>query len=161
MNTMMPGLIVSGVALAFLGTAKTPLLLGIALFLMMFPLPMVNALFMSMMQAKVAPDIQGRVFAVLGQMSMLLTPLSFLIIGPLADNVFEPAVGQPGWERIAPLIGNTPGSGFGLVMLVCGAIVAVSSLLVYLIPAVRTLEADLPDYQTEPVNEPPVALEAA
>jgi MFS transporter, DHA3 family, macrolide efflux protein len=149
MHTMMPAMMISAASLAFIGTAQSATALGIGLFLLMLPLPAVNALFFSMMQAKVAPDIQGRVFAVLGQVSMLLTPLSYLVIGPLADRVFEPAVGQPGWEAFAPLVGNTAGAGFGLIMLVAGAIVFVTSVVVYAIPATRKLESNLPDYVVE------------
>jgi hypothetical protein len=112
----------------------------------MFPLPLSNAASMSMLQAKVAPDVQGRVFAALGQMSMAMLPFAFLLAGPLADNVFEPAVGQPGWETFAPLVGSSVGSGMGLLLVFGGVLTAILTLAVYSIPAVRHLERDLPDY---------------
>jgi hypothetical protein len=159
MNTILPALVVSGFALAIFGMAQTSLVLGVSLFLMMFPLPMINALFMSILQAKIAPDLQGRVFAVLSQVSLLLSPLAFLGIGPLADGVFEPAVRQPGWERIAGLVGDTQGSGFGLIMLICGAIVAGVSLLLASVPAIRNMEANLPDYVAQPQSAEPAEME--
>jgi hypothetical protein len=113
---------------------------------MMLPMPMVNAVGMSIMQAKVPPDIQGRVFAVMGQISMLLIPLAYLLAGPLADQVFEPAVGKAGWETVAPLVGSEPGAGIGLIMLIAGGVLFVTTLVVYAIPRVRRMEADLPDY---------------
>lgn len=149
MHTMMPGLIVSALSMAVMGMSQTPLALGITMFIMMLPLPMINALFMSMIQSKVAPDMQGRVFAVLNQLSMLLMPLAALLAGPLADRVAEPAVNQAGWEQIAPLVGSTPGSGIGLIFLVFGGLLALSSLLVYALPAIRRMEANLPDYVVE------------
>jgi MFS family permease len=149
MNTVIPAMIVSGTGLATFGMAQTPVLLGVSLFLMMFPVPMINALFMSILQAKIAPDLQGRVFAVLGQISLLLSPLAFLGIGPLADQVFEPAVEQPGWERVAGLVGSLPGAGFGLIMLICGGIVVGVSLLLVFVPAIRNMEVTLPDYVAE------------
>lgn len=145
-HTIMGGIIVSSLFLALSGMAQTALVLGVTLFLFMFGLPMVNAAAMSMLQAKSPPDVQGRVFAAVSQMAMLMLPLAYLLIGPLADRVFEPAVGQAGWGAVAPLVGSSPGAGMGLLMLAAGAINLALSLFVYAIPAIRRLEADLPDH---------------
>jgi MFS transporter, DHA3 family, macrolide efflux protein len=145
-HTILPTILIAGVALAVAGAAQSPLLLGIALFMFLFPLPMSNAAAMSMLQAKVAPDLQGRVFAAIGQMAMFMLPFAFLLVGPLADNVFEPAVAQPGWQVVAPLVGDSAGAGIGLIFVIGGILTAVLSLVVYLIPAVRRIETTLPDY---------------
>jgi MFS transporter, DHA3 family, macrolide efflux protein len=78
-----------------------------------------------------------------------MLPFAFLLAGPLADNVFEPAVGQPGWETVAPLVGNSIGSGMGLLLVFGGVLTAILTLLVYAVPAVRHLERDLPDFVPE------------
>lgn len=89
---------------------------------------------------------------------MMMLPLAFLLAGPLADNVFEPAVGQAGWEQVAPLVGNGVGAGIGLMLLIAGMGNAFLTLLVYLLPAIRRIEADLPDYvpAESPVSASPV-----
>jgi hypothetical protein len=92
--------------------------------------------------------------AVVMQIAMLLTPLAYLIAGPLVDNVFEPAVGRVGWSRIASLVGDQPGAGMGLMIMLCGATIFVLSLIVYAVPAIRHMEATLPDYQ--PIAQPDV-----
>jgi DHA3 family macrolide efflux protein-like MFS transporter len=148
-HTMMPGIIITGVLLALAAMAQSTLALMITFTLLLMPLPFVNAAAMSIIQAKVAPDLQGRVFAVLGQISMLLIPLSYLIAGPLADHIFEPAVGQPGWSAAAPLVGAGAGAGIGLLMLGAGGAIALISALVYSLPAIRSLEANLPDYDPD------------
>lgn len=145
-HTIMVGIVIAGVGLALVGVGKTPVMLGVTMFLMMIPLPMVNAAAASIMQAKVPPDVQGRVFAALGQMGMLLMPVAYLIVGPLADGLFEPAVGKAGWETVAPLVGSSTGAGMGLIMVICGAILAVTTAIVYALPRVRHMEAALPDY---------------
>lgn len=161
-HSIMWAVILFSTFLGLVGMAQTPAALGITLFMFMFGLPVANAGAMSMLQAKVAPDVQGRVFAALTQMAMVLLPIAYLIVGPLADNVFEPAVGQPGWERVAPLVGDGPGAGIGLMLLICGLGNAFLTLLVYLVPAIRRIEADLPDYETEPPTDtPPDALVGA
>lgn len=154
-HAIMWAVILFSLFLGLAGMAQTPVTLGITFFLFMFGLPVANASAMSMLQAKVAPDVQGRVFAALTQMSMVLLPIAYLLVGPLADNVFEPAVGQAGWEWVAPLVGDGPGAGIGLMLLICGFGNAFLSFLVYLIPAIRRIEADLPDYDTQPPTDTP------
>lgn len=145
-HTVMGGILIISLMLMLVGTAQSVVWLGITVTLLLLPIAPINAAVMSIMQTKVAPDLQGRVFAALGQISILLLPLSYLLIGPLTDVVFEPAVGLAGWERVAPLVGNTPGAGMGLLMLIAGAGITVISLVVYSLPAVRQMEANLPDY---------------
>ncbi len=163
-HTIMLGILAAGIFLVMSGAAQSSLALGIFIFMMAVPLPMVNASAMSLLQAKVAPDVQGRVFAVLTQISMFLMPVGFLLVGPLADQVFEPAVTAPGWERFAPLVGSQPGAGMGLILVISGAVLAVLTALVYAIPAIRRLEQSLPDYvpaeQASPAVGTPVPAAA-
>lgn len=158
-HTMMPGLMITCVFMMLAGMAQSWGLLAVFMFGILFPIPIINAAFMSMMQAKVAPDLQGRVFAVLGQLSMLLTPLAYLIVGPLADTVFEPAVQQPGWSAVAPLVGSGTGSGMGLILLLGGLFTLVLTVGVYALPAIRRLEIDLPDYTPAAAPDTQLALD--
>lgn len=160
-HTILPGIIIGSFFLAVAGVSQTVLLLGVALFVMEFPMPMVNAAAMSVMQTKVPPDIQGRVFAAMGQIVMVLIPVSYLVVGPLADQVFEPAVGKAGWERVAPLVGDSAGAGMGLIMLIAGTALVVTTTLVYAIPRVRHMEAELPDYVAGPAEAPVTETPAA
>lgn len=128
-----------------LGAARTAPVLGVVLFVMMLPMTTANALVFSMLQAKIAPDVQGRVFAAVSQIAQVLMPFAFLVVGPLADNVFEPAVGQAGWSLVAPLVGDTVGSGMGLMFVIAGLIVFGFMMVIYAVPSVRNLETLLPD----------------
>jgi hypothetical protein len=143
----MLGVIVAGIFVGLAGAAQHAPELGAVLFLEMFALAFANAPFWSFMQAKVAPDVQGRVFATYLQMILLLTPLAFLIAGPLADGVFEPARRETAWRSVAWLVGGGPGAGMGLMFTIAGALIVALSLAVYAIPAIRRLERDLPDYE--------------
>ncbi|MFW5691746.1 MAG: MFS transporter [Chloroflexota bacterium] len=146
MYTILPSIIIFGAYLALVGMSQTVFTLALTSFMVMLPLPIGNALFISILQAKVPPDIQGRVFAVVSQISMLLIPVSFLIIGPLADNVFERAVGQAGWDVVAPLVGTSVGSGMGLMYVIGGLMIVGITVVVLAIPATREMESRLPDY---------------
>lgn len=145
-HVFMPSVILTGLFIALFGAAQTPFLMGLAIFGYMLPVSMGNTAMISMFQAKVPPDVQGRVFAVVGQLAMLVTPISYLMAGPLADTVFEPAVGQAGWEGIGAIVGTGPGSGIGLMFVIAGLVAAALTTLFYLIPSIRRLEDTLPDY---------------
>lgn len=99
-------------------------------------------------QVKVAPDVQGRVFAVQNMLNMATAALGYLIAGPLADQIFEPAM-QPGgaWVGVfGNLVGTGPGAGMALMFVVtslCGMTICV---LGYLFPSIRRVEAELPDH---------------
>ncbi len=146
------GIIVMGLFFAGLGISQVAVFMALTLFFVMFSLPFISASFRSMLQLKVAPDIQGRVFAVTTQLATLLMPVSFLLVGPLADGVFEPAVGRAGWQAVAPLVGSSAGSGMGLMMVIGGTVAVLLTLVIYTVPAIRNLETVLPDYQPVAVS---------
>jgi MFS family permease len=99
-------------------------------------------------QTKVAPDVQGRVLAVRGMFRTVVMPLGFLAAGPLADQVFGPAL-MPGGSLAVTfgwLVGTGPGAGIGL-MFVCTSVLGITiGLTGYLFPWVRHVERDLPDH---------------
>ena len=150
MHTVMLGIVGAALFIALAGIARGAPALGASLFLEDFALAFANAPFWSIMQAKVPPDLQGRVFAAYLQGVLLLTPLAFLLAGPLADRVFEPARRLPGWQGVGWLVGDGPGSGMGLLFVAAGAMILALSAAVYSVPAVRRLEADLPDHAATP-----------
>ena len=146
MNTVMLGVVVLGFFMGLAGVARTAPTIGASLFLMLFALAFADAPFWSMMQAKVAPDLHGRVFAAYLQVAMLMGPLAALVSGPLADQVFEPARHQSVWRGVGWLVGVGPGAGMAVMLVIAGAFILALSLAVYAIPAVRRLEDDLPDH---------------
>jgi MFS family permease len=162
MRVILAGYLFLGGMLVLCGVARHPVLLGAALFWVLFPLPLNGALFTSILQTKTPADLQGRVFAITGQMFMLMTPFSFLITAGLVDHVLEPAVGRPGWGAVAPLVGRSEGAGMGLLLVIVGAIIVVATLAVSAAPRIRRLESDLPDYgaEAEPQRVSSPGLEA-
>jgi len=146
-HTVMLGLIMTSCSLILSGIARAPVTLGVSFFLSMFAGPMVTAACFSVLQAKVAPDVQGRVFAALSQLSALLTPGAYLIAGPLADKVFEPAVHRPAWRAVEWMVGAGHGAGIGLMLVIIGTLCGATSLIAYALPAIRRIEVILPDYE--------------
>ena len=112
-HTILPGIIIAGVFPRPGGgrpSADHCSALAIFMFLMLVPMPMINAAAMSLMQAKVPPDIQGRVFAAMGQMAMVLDPaVPICWWGRWQTRSSSQPSAKPGWERVAPLVGNSAG----------------------------------------------------
>jgi hypothetical protein len=84
---------------------------------------MSNTLFISILQVKTPPDMQGRIFATVSQLSFLGATASFLLVRPLVDQLLEPQVGQSGWRWVEPLVGGQAGAGMGLLLVVTGIII--------------------------------------
>jgi len=108
----------------------------------------VNSSNQAIWQAKVAPDVQGRVFGarrVIAQFSYLI---GFIVAGPLADRLFEPVM-QPGGalaDMFGELFGTGPGVGMALLMAVCGLTGASFGLAGYLFPDIRNVEVVISDH---------------
>ena len=70
--------------------------IGLGMFVFLFFIPIAAALSQAVWQVKIPPDVQGRVFAMRAMLSYSIIPLSNLLAGPLADNVFEPLMAALG-----------------------------------------------------------------
>jgi hypothetical protein len=118
--------------------------------------PVVGVSIETFMQTKVPPDLQGRVFSASDFMTQAIVPFTPLLAGLLGDRLFEPAMsrGETLTDMFGWLVGTGPGSGFGLMILLCGIGGALVGLSGYLFPAIRNVDKDLPDF----VPPPPVGL---
>ncbi len=116
--------------------------------LMILITPLINASNQAIWQAKVAPDLQGRVFSARRLIAWFTNPISPIIAGTLSDFVLEPAMKtQSGLSHVfGGLFGIGPGSGMGLLISIGGLASAMVGLVGYLIPAIRNAEDILPDH---------------
>lgn len=119
-----------------------------AAFFSMLVLPFINGSNQSIWQSKVAPDVQGRVFATRRLIAQIAGPLGMLIGGPLADQVFEPAMSAGGAlaQLFGPLVGTGPGAGMALILVFTGILGATAGVVGYLTPAIRNAESLMPDH---------------
>ena len=120
----------------------------IAAFIGAFFVPFITSANRALWQSKVAPNLQGRVFSVQAMLQQATTPIGYLLAGPLADRLFEPAMARGG--RLAVvfgwLVGIGPGAGMAL-MFACTSLLGMAmSLSGYMFRAVRCVESDVPDH---------------
>lgn len=113
-------------------------------------------------QSKVPPDVQGRVFSTRALIAHAARPLGQLMAGPLADNVFEPAMQAGG--SLAPTLGGVfgtgPGAGMAVIVTIIGVVGALYPLIFLAIPAARDVEAIVPDFDAAAGPGPGITAEA-
>jgi MFS transporter, DHA3 family, macrolide efflux protein len=145
-----------GVTVMGLGQALPFWIIGS--FMGAFSVPLINSSNQAIWQSKVAPDVQGRVFAIRRLIAWLVSPLAMLIAGPLADFVLEPGMRGSGWmvETFGQLVGTGPGAGMALLMIVGGVLSALVGLGGYFVRVVRDAEVLLPDHEVAAGSGPEV-----
>jgi len=129
-----------------------PIWAGAAFFAMFF-IPIINGSNQAIWQAKVPPDLQGKVFSIRLLIAWFVSPLAMLVAGPLADRLLEPAMRNPqsflastlGW-----MIGTGPGRGMALLFVIGGVLAALVGISGYAFRVLRDVDTLLPDHDTLP-----------
>ena len=124
-----------------------------ASFFGMFFIPIINGSNQAIWQAKVPPDLQGRVFSIRRLIAWFVSPLAMLVAGPAADKLLEPAMRNPhsllatslGW-----LVGTGAGRGMALLFIAGSGLAALVGIVGFAIPILRNADTLLPDHDTLP-----------
>ena len=136
------------VILSILPLFTTIAIIAAGAFLIMFAAPVANVSSKTLWQKKTDPAFQGRVFSLRNTVLGAAQPLAFLSAGWLADNYFEPLMAAGG--SLANTFGSVWGVGEGRGVALLMSISGVASLflvsLSLMIPAMRRIDIDLPDY---------------
>ena len=138
--------------LSLLGLGRVFMIWAIAMVINTIFEPVVNVAVETFMQTKIPPDLQGRVFSASDFLSQAMIPITPLLAGFFGEGIFEPAMaeGGPLAKIFGWLVGVGPGSGFGLMIFLCGIGGTLIGLSGYLIPAIRNVDEFLPDYTPLP-----------
>jgi len=139
MLTTLMGLILQGIGTLLIGLAPSSafgLALG-SMFATGFMNVFVNGPFFAMLQAKVAPEMQGRVFMLVGSVCGMMAPLGMAIAGPVAD-----ALGVQFWFVMA------------------GMVCVLMAVAAFFIPTLMNLEDANGEQRAEAGSLAPVAVEA-
>jgi len=148
-NGMLLGYIVAGL----LGCVMMGLRFGlpvwlVASFISTFAIPTISGSTQAIWQSKVAPDVQGRVFASRRLIAWSSQPITPILGGLLADRWLEPALRGGGGlaDFWAPIVGHGAGAGIALIMIFMGLGTALVGVIGYLVPTIRNVETLLPDH---------------
>ncbi|MFJ4189356.1 MFS transporter [Kitasatospora sp. NPDC089509] len=123
--------VLSGVAVLAAGLHPRPAALAAAAFTFFLGLPVVSSCAQVLWQAAVAPEAQGRVFALRRMFTQGGTLLGYLLAGPLASRVCEPLVAPDGplGSTVGRLLGTARDRGSALLLCLTGLFLAVVGLL--------------------------------
>jgi MFS family permease len=132
-----------------MGLGRNPWVWAVAAFFGSFFIPIINGSNQAIWQAKVPPDLQGKVFSIRRLIAWFISPAAMLVGGRLADKVLEPAMRletsplalATGW-----LVGTGPGRGMALLFIIGGVMAAGVCLIGFFIPILRRAELLLPDH---------------
>jgi len=110
------GVIGTGLSQLMLGLGHVPAIWTVAQFGSAFHWPLIASSYKAVWYDKVAPELQGRVFAADYWIGLVIEASASLIAGPLADRIFEPVMQSGNWfaTLLSPLLGATAGKGIGL-----------------------------------------------
>ncbi|MFC6086788.1 MFS transporter [Sphaerisporangium aureirubrum] len=135
-------------------TRPDVVLVAIAAFVFFAVLAVVIGSNQSLWQSKVEPHLLGRVIALRNMIASVPRLLAFGLAGLAADTVFLPLAGRDRVRSpfLAGLIGDGPGRGVALLMMVMGLLLALCAVVAYLSPRLRHLEDELPDVTPEDVT---------
>jgi DHA3 family multidrug efflux protein-like MFS transporter len=158
------GFIVGGMVVAKQGLGKSPLralflsnivmwticslftlqasviLLSVGLFVWLCLIPVVEAAEQTILQKVVPPERQGRVFGFAQSVEQSASPVTSLLIGPIAQLIFIPfmTVGA-GVDLLGPWFGTGTDRGLALLFTAAGVIGLVVTLIAMRSPAYRLL----------------------
>jgi DHA3 family macrolide efflux protein-like MFS transporter len=146
---------VTAVGYALIGLRASPWVIGLGLFITLASVPIASGCSQVIWQSKVAPDVQGRVFATRSMLSWSMIPLANITAGLLADQVFEPMMTGNGAlaAALGRVIGTGPGRGMGLMFVLSGLLLLVVTAIAYSYPRMRLVEDELPDAIPEAAPE--------
>lgn len=131
-----------------MGIGQTVWVWALASFFFVAVVPILNGSNQAIWQAKVPPDVQGKVFSARRMIAWIANPIAMVIAGPLADKVMTPAMmpggslaGIFGW-----LVGTGPGAGMGLMLVLVGLVGVAVGVGGYFFKVIREAETLIPDH---------------
>lgn len=127
------------------GWSMTPWVIGV--FFQSAGNPIINSLYIAVMQIKIPQDLQGRFFGLENTISVVSYPIGQLIAGLFSDNILEPALttNSPLQNLLGGLVGTDAGAGYGLTIVIGGLLSILTGLLGFAIRRIRLIEDIMPD----------------
>jgi MFS family permease len=139
--------LVFGSALVLEGSRPDFWLIAIAAFFAAFVAPIANGCCIPILQTKTEPALQGRVYTTMRFLVGWSLPISYLLAGRLADNIFEPLMLRNGSlsNTVGRIIGIGPGRGAALLLVILGILTLVITLRALSYRPLLRVESEVPD----------------
>ncbi len=142
------GMVGAGVSKTVFGLGRMPSIWIPAQFCSSLNFPLLSSSNTAIWLASIEPNVQGRVFAASSVIKQVVSAISTLIAGPLADYIFEPAM-MPGGilaPRLGPIFGTGPGAGMALLYAIASICLLLVGIGGYAFPTLRDLDEIVPNH---------------
>lgn len=142
-KTLSVALFLTGVFMGGFGLRENIILICIFGFLFFAMLPFANTCLDYLIRTNIGNAVQGRVWGLVGILSQLGYVAAYVLSGLLADFIFTPLLLQDGMlaNSIGQIIGIGNGRGTGLLIIIAGLMLCVTSLVLYRMKSVKNLES--------------------
>jgi MFS family permease len=142
---LVAGLVFAGLFIALFGVTVNIFVIAVCGFLFFMSLPFANTSAEVLIRANIPGEKQGRAWGLIGALSQFGYAAAYAVSGVLADQVFNPLLRKNGAlaSSIGRIIGIGEGRGLALMLVVSGALLVVSAIIMGKIPSIRALEEAL------------------
>ncbi|MER5326801.1 non-ribosomal peptide synthetase/MFS transporter [Streptosporangium roseum] len=129
------------------GAHGSLLFVGLGAFGVACSLALVNGVYATIVQVKVAQRFHGRVFALNQMVALSTIPLGVAVIAPLGERLLEPMFLPGGLlaGTAGAVIGVGPGRGIAFMYVVCGLLVALIALVALRSRTLSRFDDEVPD----------------
>ncbi|WP_019423399.1 MFS transporter [Paenibacillus sp. OSY-SE] len=131
-----------GIFMAVFGLRENIVLLCISGFLFFAMMPFANTTLDFLVRTNIDNSVQGRAWSLIGLISQLGFVAAYALSGVLADYVFTPLLVDGGVlaDSVGKIIGTGSGRGTGLLIIIAGILLCVTSVILYNLKSVKKLE---------------------
>lgn len=128
--------------MALFGMRENIWVIGVSGFLFFAMLPFANASLDYLIRTNIDNRLQGRAWGLIGLISQLGYVVAYAVSGLLADYIFTPLLLEDGAlaDSVGRIIGTGPGRGIGLLIVIAGIALSVTSIILFGMKSIRTLE---------------------
>lgn len=141
-STLSSAFTVMGIVIFIVGSVINVYVIGIAAFIFFAMLPFANTSIDVLIRSSLERKTEGRVWGLISLISQLGYLIAYSISGILADHVFNPLLDENGAlaSSIGRLIGVGEGRGIGLMIIICGVSMLITSYIIYINRNIKVLE---------------------
>ncbi|WP_325166701.1 MFS transporter [Viridibacillus soli] len=142
MKILSISLFCEGIFMAVFGLRENIVLLCISGFLFLAMMPFANTTLDFLVRTNIDNAVQGRAWSLIGLISQLGFVAAYALSGVLADYVFTPLLVEGGVlaDNLGKIIGTGSGRGTGLLIIIAGILLCVTSVILYNLKSVKKLE---------------------
>ncbi|WP_232697620.1 MFS transporter [Brevibacillus daliensis] len=142
MKILSISLFCEGIFMAVFGLRENIVLLCISGFLFFAMMPFANTTLDFLVRTNIDNSVQGRAWSLIGLLSQLGFVAAYALSGVLADYVFTPLLVDGGVlaDSVGKIIGTGSGRGMGLLIIIAGILLCVTSVILYNLKSVKKLE---------------------